>query len=111
MDPISIEHFRRTKTLLLLRVKSGGDPMDLTSLGTVVAGIESAKSTASSSAAFVRFRCTAHGTSGTLSATIPSHGLNFTGPATFRVWASGTKNFLGRPIPVSVRDLSSNWLA
>lgn len=111
MDPISIEHFRRSRTILSLRVKSGGDKLDLTGK-TVFAGIESMKGTAANTTCFKRFTCTPHGTSGTLSATIPATGLSFTGAATLRVWASGSpKQFLGRPIPVVVRDLSANWLA
>lgn len=111
MDPISIEHFRRSRTVLTLRVRKGGDKLDLTGK-TVLAGVESLKGTAQNTTCFKKFSCTAHGTAGTLSATIPNTGISFTGAATLRIWASGAvPQFLGAPVPVVVRDLSRNWIA
>lgn len=107
--PSYVEHLQGTVTRFGLRLLRDGDPIDLTGL-TLRAGIEKDDSTAA--AAFVSFALTGHGTDGTLSGAIPASGVSFTGAATMRVWASGTpRTFIGPPVPVRVRALSSNWMA
>lgn len=108
-DPEVIPHFRYFKTPFRARLLNDGDALDLTGK-TILAGIESAKGTAHNTTCFRKFPCTGHGTSGTLSGTIPATGISFTGPATLRFFASGPREFLGAPVQVAVKDLSANWL-
>lgn len=108
-DPTFIPHLKGTKTVFGLRLLRDGEPIDLTGL-TLRAGVEKDDSTAAAS--FVRFALTGHGTEGTVSGTIPATGVTFTGAATLRVWSSGSpRTFLGPPVPVRVRELSSNWIS
>lgn len=106
-DPVFIPHVKGTKTPFKILLLRDGDPINLTGL-TLRAGIERDDSTA-----FARFALTGHGTTGTVSGTIPT-GVTFTGPATLRVWSSGqptgTRTFIGPPVAVRIRALSSNWM-
>lgn len=108
-DPAFIPHVRGTKTVFGLRLRRDGDPIDLSGL-TLKAGLEKDDSTAAGS--FATFSVTGHGTAGTLSGTIPSTGVSFTGAATMRVYyrTGGNRTFLGPPVPVRVRALSTNWM-
>lgn len=106
-DPATIQHVKGTRTVFGLRLLRDGTPIDLTNM-TLRAGIEKDNSTAAST--WVRFALTGHGTSGSVSGTIPT-SATFTGAATLRVWASGSaRTFLGRPVAVRISELSSNWM-
>lgn len=110
-DVVFIPHVLQTKTVFALRLRRDGSPVDLTGL-TLRAGIESNKSTGTSSSSWRKFAVTGHGTHGTLSGTIPATGIAFTGPSTMRVWVSGApRSFIGPPVVVMARTLSPNWIS
>lgn len=106
-DPTTIVAYKGWKRAFALRLLSNGSPIDLTSK-TLVAGIEKQGSTA-----WCRFRCTGHGTHGTLSGTIPST-IGFTGGATMRIWSSGAptgaRYLVADKVLVRIDSLSANWL-
>lgn len=109
-DPQVYEHIRRTKTVLRVRLLADGDPLNLSGY-TVRAGLQSSKSTASTTAAFRRFVVTSHGSTGTLSATIPPTGIGWTGQSTLRFWNSASPlQFLGGPIAVRVEEIGTNFV-
>lgn len=112
-DPIQLSHVKGAKSPFRVHATRGGDALPVsTASGHVWAGLQSFKSTASSSAAFKRFAVTViQPSTGVLSGTIPHTGINWTGASELRVWLTGSpRTFLGEPVPVRVRALSSNWV-